>query len=295
MNSNPLLLILENAGNTLLLLLPYYAAGVLSGELLKLTSWTRIVHRAVRNHPAVSIPAAVVLGIVSPLCTYGTLPVMVRLYGAGMPAAVAAAFLASSSLMNPQLFVMTWGGLGLPMALARLVSVFLFGIAVGFIMIRIPEKWIMNPGLEPVKSPENGDYFPAKKTDIKTFLLNLLENFQYTGFYLVLGILAGSAVEILAPADWIQAVFQKNALVSVLAASIMGIPLYSCGGGVIPLIRSLMEKGMSGGAALAFFIVGPATRVTPLVALGSLFRVRFIFIYVFLLILFAIGCGMIYR
>ena len=50
-------------------------------------------------------------------------------------------------------------------------------------------------------------------------------------------------------------------VLSVLLAAVMGIPLYVRGAS-IPVIRLLIEQGMSKSAALRF-IVGPATRVAP--------------------------------
>jgi uncharacterized membrane protein YraQ (UPF0718 family) len=73
---------------------------------------------------------------------------------------------------------------------------------------------------------------------------------------------------------------------------LLGIPLYACGGGTIPLIHALMGKGMSTGAALAFFIVGPATRIAPLVALSTIIRPSFIGIYILMLFAFAVLSGL---
>jgi uncharacterized membrane protein YraQ (UPF0718 family) len=48
---------------------------------------------------------------------------------------------------------------------------------------------------------------------------------------------------------------------------------------------------MGTGAALAFFIVGPATRIAPLVALSTIIRPRFIGVYILLLFIFAVLAG----
>ena len=48
------------------------------------------------------------------------------------------------------------------------------------------------------------------------------------------------------------------------------------------------------GAALAFLIAGPATRVTPLMALATLMRPRVIFIYVLGLLTYSVAIGFLY-
>ena len=72
------------------------------------------------------------------------------------------------------------------------------------------------------------------------------------------------------------------------------MPLYVCGGGAIPLMRSLLDQGMLAGAALAFLIAGPATRVPPLMALATVVRPFIVVAYVILLLAYSVGVGAIY-
>jgi uncharacterized membrane protein YraQ (UPF0718 family) len=53
--------------------------------------------------------------------------------------------------------------------------------------------------------------------------------------------------------------------------------------------------GMSKGAALAFFLVGPATRMTPLMALAAVLRPGFVVLYVLLMLAFSMISGLIYQ
>jgi hypothetical protein len=108
----------------------------------------------------------------------------------------------------------------------------------------------------------------------------------------VLGVVLGAAVEAFVPSAWLLAAFQSPPWIGVLFGALLGVPLYACGGGTIPLIRAMMEKGMTEGAALAFFAVGPATRIAPLVALSTVIRPRFIAAYILLLFVFAVLAGL---
>lgn len=53
----------------------------------------------------------------------------------------------------------------------------------------------------------------------------------------------------------------------MLMAATIGVPLYVCGGGTIPLLRAWLYDGMSMGSAAAFMITGPATKITNLGAM----------------------------
>jgi uncharacterized membrane protein YraQ (UPF0718 family) len=52
---------------------------------------------------------------------------------------------------------------------------------------------------------------------------------------------------------------------------------------------------MGKGSALAFFLVGPATRFTPLLALATVLRGSFLVVYVSTLILFSLLAGLVYQ
>lgn len=288
--------VLVKSGQSLLSLAPYVLLGVLVGEILKLTSWTRFIYRFISKSPFISVILAAVLGMVSPLCTYGTIPVVIQLFNAGIHISPLATFLATSSLMNPQLFIMTWGGISPEMAMIRAGAVLLFGLLLGFILYRVPEARIINPNLLNGRRNELlalSD--PSPRFTWRKFLRSNLDTLQYIGFYIIIGIIIGAIVEVYVPVQWLAFLFKTNRWASVFLAVLLGVPLYACGGGTIPLIRTLMQEGMSKGAALAFFIAGAATRVTPLTALATIIRPLFIFFYVVLLILFSIVIGGIYN
>jgi hypothetical protein len=97
-----LLSVFEKSGYLLLELLPYILLGVLLAEVLKYTPWTRLVREAMGNTPVLSILISSLIGVVSPLCTYGTIPIVIQLYRGGVSLAPLLTFLSASSLMNSQ-------------------------------------------------------------------------------------------------------------------------------------------------------------------------------------------------
>jgi uncharacterized membrane protein YraQ (UPF0718 family) len=273
----------------------YLIAGVFLSEILKRYKWEKIVSGINKMSAFISIPAATILGILSPLCTYGTVPIVIQLLADGVAPAALITFLAVSSLMNPQLFIITWGGLGAEIALARLASVFLFGILLGIILRIIPSSFILK---KEIAHGSHKDRHRRKKNHIhpglKGFLKDFWNNLQYVGFYFLIGIILGAAIEHLVPGRYIIALFKPGQFLSIFIASALSVPLYACGGGAIPFIRSLINQGMSKASALAFLFVGPATRITPLMALASALRPIFLVCYVITLILYALLFGVVY-
>lgn len=75
-------------------------------------------------------------------------------------------------------------------------------------------------------------------------------------------------------------------------AATIGVPLYACGGGTIPLLIQWLADGMSMGSAAAFMITGPATKITNLETMKIVLGVRRFVFYIASMILFALLTGL---
>lgn len=290
-----LLGLLERSGELLVDLLPYVVLGVFLAEILKYTPWTQFVGQAISKSPASSVLIATVLGIFSPLCTYGTIPIVISLYRGGVPLAPLLTFLSASSLMNPQLFIITWGGLGGSIAITRLVSITVFSLLLGFSIGFIEKRYgklsaqTVNGKFTRTCSTEKS----WKAFEFKEFMRSAYSNFEFVGFYVVVGVVASMALETFVPVSFLLDRGSGSEWVNILLASVISIPLYVCGGGIIPVVDMLMQNGLSVGAVMAFLIVGPATRVTPLLALGSFLSKKMLGFYVAALIAYSFLLGLV--
>ena len=117
---------------------------------------------------------------------------------------------------------------------------------------------------------------------------------KYIGWFMIIGCILGAVIEVFVPGEWFSGLFQSKPLGSIMIATILGVPVYVCGGGAIPLVNSLLTKGLNPGAALAFLTVGQTVRITPLFALAALVRVKYILIYIGAVMMYAIMIGLVY-
>ena len=76
-------------------------------------------------------------------------------------------------------------------------------------------------------------------------------------------------------------------------AATIGVPLYMCGGGTIPLLQQWLVDGMSMGSAAAFMITGPATKITNLGAVKIVLGWKRFALYLLHTMAFAWATGMI--
>jgi uncharacterized membrane protein YraQ (UPF0718 family) len=289
-----LLSVFQKSGAILLDLLPYIVLGVLLAEILKYTPWTRLVRKAMQNTPVLSILISSVIGMFSPLCTYGTIPIVIQLYRGGVSLAPLLTFLSASSLMNPQLFLITWGGLGTGFAFFRLVCALMFSLMLGAAVFFLEKRFLntseqaVNPRFTRTESTEKD----IRSFQLTGFLRSSYSNLEFVGVYVVGGVVLSGLLEAFVPVASLLSSTNGSAWIDIIAMSVLGIPLYACGGAVIPLVDTLLESGLSVGAAMAFLIVGPGTRITPLLALGSFLSRRMLAYYVGALLVFSIVAGM---
>ena len=90
----------------------------------------------------------------------------------------------------------------------------------------------------------------------------------------------GFLVNRFVPAEIFTQVFGTQSLIGVPMAALVGLPLYVSGESAVPLIRSLLEAGVSPGAMLAFMIAGPGTSASVIAGIAAIMKKRAIALYV---------------
>ncbi|MBQ3398410.1 MAG: permease [Synergistaceae bacterium] len=210
------------------------------------------------------IVPACLLGIASPLCMYGTIPIAASFGEKGMREDWLASFMMASVLLNPQLIVYS-SALGTTALTVRIVSCFMCGIFAGLAVNlygKITGRSFFTFG---------GFYESSNRDTDPNILIRYIKNFgrnvKATGGYFLLGIVLSAMFMRYVPAESFARLFGRKNGFGVLMAATIGVPLYACGGGTIPLLQMWLADGMSMASASAFMITGPATKITNLGAL----------------------------
>lgn len=232
------------------------------------------------------IVIASILGILSPLCMYGTIPIAASFSEKGMREDWLGAFIISSIMLNPQLFIYSIA-LGWDMAFVRLITAVLCGIGAGFALRYFyKEKSFFN-----FQSMQERSSHDTDPNILFRYIKNVGRNIKATGGYFLFGILLSALFQRYIPAEWIVGMFGSQQGYGILLAATIGVPLYACGGGTIPLLMEWLYNGMSAGAATAFMITGPATKITNLGAMKIVLGMKNFCIYIIYVIVFSIIAG----
>ncbi len=238
---------------------------------------------------------------------------MIPLLTAGAPWALLMPWMISSPLNSPNTFFLIAGALGYPMALAQIVAAVSLGVISGIITDCLERKGYLNdqhfaasrqkPGER--KGNANGDglsgltMMPAAPTTTKGFRQIFWRSLSKRGTrrlvrQLVIFIFVASAIKILVPTSWIISLFGKEHWYSIPLAAFLGIPLYVSNSSSVPIAQTLVEGGMSPGAALAFLLAGAGTSLPAISGLVAITRGRIVVLYVSLVFIGALFFGLLF-
>ena len=91
----------------------------------------------------------------------------------------------------------------------------------------------------------------AEILDVSKRLLPIFFGFTFIGYFL----------NALIPVEWITGLFGTGHAYSIPLAATLGLPFYINTEASLPLVRAMLDSGMSQGAALAFLITGAGTSI----------------------------------
>ncbi|MDR0682268.1 MAG: permease, partial [Dysgonamonadaceae bacterium] len=124
------------------------------------------------------------------------------------------------------------------------------------------------------------------------YLKNFGRNVKATGGYFLVGIALSTLFQRYVPQEAFGKLFGTNRGFGVLMAATIGVPLYVCGGGTIPLLQAWLMNGMTMGSAASFMITGPASKITNLGALKIVLGIKHFAFYWLFVIAFALLSGL---
>ena len=268
----------------LTMIAPYWAMGLTISSLVSVYLSDKITEKiaTLTTERLWTIFPASFLGVVSPLCMFGTVPLIAALGKKGVQQHVLAAFMVSSVLLNPNLWLVSFV-LGLEIVIARLSLALLCGILAGIAVLY---------GFRG-RSLFTFDRFPDQAGKRRYLLTNLLKAVRITAPYLLLGVTLTAFSERYIHPEWIAGMFGARRGLGVLFATVLSVPLYICGAGTVPLIRAWLMSGMGIGDALTFMLAGPATKINNLSAVKMILGIKNFLLYLAFVIGFAILSGLI--
>lgn len=282
---------------------PIIAIAVLAIGYLKASGAETTIARAFEGNEVHMIFMAALLGGLSPFCSCEVIPFIAALLAVGTPLSAVMAFWLASPLMDPAMFVVTAGALGLPFAVGKTVAAVAVGLLGGFVAMAAKGSLVFADPLREkpqvggccgVKKPFAGKpvwKFWTEAPRRETFRTATVENALFLLKWLVLAYLIESLMLTYVPADWIAGVLGGEGFMPILLGAVVGAPAYLNGYAAVQLVDGLLSQGMAPGAAMSFVIAGGVTCIPAAVAVWALVKPRVFAAYVGLAVVGALMAG----
>jgi len=242
-----------------------------------------VTARLFRGRPATMIVIAAAIGTVTPVCGVTVLPLMTGFLASGVPLAPIMAFWLSSPVTDPALFSATWAVLGPAFAAGKTLAAFAIGLFAGAGTIPFAATDMVRKPLRAARHIGGGDCRtgPASGFTVRiwrdparrrVFRSELLWMTKLVTVCLGVAFAAEFLLRDLLPPDVLAAYVGPDSPYAIPLAATLAAPLYLDGYAALPLVRGLLDLGMSPGAALAFLVAGSAVSFWGVLAVVPVLR-----------------------
>ncbi len=224
---------------------------------------------------------ASLFGSITPFCSCSSIPLFLGFTMSRIPIGITMSFLITSPLINEIAVVLLWSLLGWKFTLIYVSVGMIAGILGGFVMDSIKaERWLqpfvkeaMQNAAAQEEAVTSGD-MPKEVWSVQQrhdFALNETRAiFKRVWKWVIIGVGIGAGLHGMVPDNWFAENLGSGQWWTVPGAVLVGIPLYSSVTGIVPIMESLLIKGLPIGTTMAFCMSAVAASLPELMLLRQI-------------------------
>ncbi|MBN2437603.1 MAG: permease [Deltaproteobacteria bacterium] len=115
--------------------LPFFLLSMFLSVVINMLDLNESIRRAFAKREGLSVLLATAVGAFSPFCSCTVIPIIAGLLMSGVPLAPVMSFWIASPTMDPEIFTLTVGILGWPLALSRLGASLVLSLCAGYLTL----------------------------------------------------------------------------------------------------------------------------------------------------------------
>ncbi|MDZ7788975.1 MAG: permease [Xanthomonadales bacterium] len=259
----------------------------------------RVRHYIQNKHRLAGYGIGSGFGAITPFCSCSSIPLFLGFTSAGIPLGITMAFLFTSPIINEVAVIMLWSLLGWQFTLVYVVIGVAVGIGGGMLLDALrSERWLKDFARKAYE--QAGEVSPSDNAAPEATPLTLRQRHEFASAelkeivgriwkWVIIGVGLGAALHGFVPDNWFAENLGSGQWWSVPVSVLAGLPLYSNATGVIPVMESLIMKGLPVGTTLAFCMSTVAASFPEFIMLKQVMQWRLLAtIFVILLINFMI-------
>ena len=200
---------------------------------------------------------AALFGALTPFCSCSSIPLFIGFVGARIPLGVTFAFLITSPLVNEVAMALFVGLFGWKVAIIYVAAGILIGMIGGFILGKLNLERYVKKYVFAIDFKDKSVEQKKLKPSWELFKIISKEAMGITKkiiLYVFLGVGVGALIHGYVAEDFFTKHVPSDNPWAVPLAVVLAVPLYSGASGVIPVVQSLVDKGVPMGTALAFMM-----------------------------------------
>ena len=223
---------------------------------------------------------AAFIGIITPFCTCSAVPLFIGLVESGVPLGVTFSYLISAPMVNEVAAVLLLGLFGPAIALLYIFSGVIMAVVVGSILGKMKLEYLVEEYVWKIKvgknTTENNKSIKQRVSEAYSYTVTLVKKVYP---YVLIGVGAGALIHGYAPENFLAKTAGRNNPFAVPIAVLIGVPLYSNAAGTIPIVKSLIEKGLPVGTSLAFMMAVTALSFPEMIILRKVLKPKLLALY----------------
>ena len=267
----------------LYLLIGFFFAGVLHFYFPK--EW--ILKRMGRSHVLSNLWASV-FGIPLPLCSCGVVPTGLALKESGASKGSTVAFLTATPQTGVDSILVTYSFFGWTLSLFKVFAALVSGMLGGSLVDLFDsnhdesKKNSANAGFDSKVAKAQIEQEGLRAKNAKAFGEYVLRDQPLSlRKWLLVGIVIAAFISLLIPADLASSLsLNENRFLSYLIFMAIGVPMYICSTGSVPVAVALLSKGFPVGGIFVFLMAGPATNAASAALLYKGLGKKSVWIYI---------------
>nr|WP_323780759.1 permease [Leisingera sp.] len=295
------------AGAALAHTAPYLLFSIAVAAWAGATGADNLVAKAFTGKPLLMIALGALAGGLSPFCSCGVIPLIAALLAMGVPLSAVMAFWLASPIMDPSMFFLTAGVLGIEFAVAKTAAAVGLGLFGGLVVHLLNQGGALQDALR--DGVGNGGCGGAKmrapKPVVWRFWSEAERRAKFAGTawtttlflakWLLLAFILESLMLAWIPAETVTSALGGEGVLPIITATLVGVPAYLNGYAALPLVGGLIEQGMAPGAGLAFLVAGGVTSIPAAMAVWALARPQVFALYLGLSLTGAFSAGLLFQ
>ncbi len=270
---------------------PLVVPGILLAAWIMASGADAHIARAFEGRVLHTVIAASAIGAITPVCGITILPLMAGLLMAGIPLAPVMAFWLSSPVTDPAMLATTAATLGFSFAIGKTMAAFGLGLWGGTITsVFAARTWVSAPlrqnrivgnlsdrGCGEPLSFDARIWADTKRRTV--FRQNAIATTRLILICLIPAFAAEYALNAVLQPEALSAYVGDDVWWAIPFAVFVGAPAYLDGYAALPLTRSLMDHGMSPGAAMAFLVSGGVVSIWGAMAIFPVLKLKPFLLY----------------